>query len=482
MGGIRYSEFVQAVRRYRPSDLIPAIAQHSAERPLEQTFTDEWRARPPWALAAMARESILYGTESRSARATSATLDELFNLFSRLSDPHEEPTAHTILTSITHEQFPYQESMFEEVARAQALFGHPVAGVDPFPWEEVIGVPLEAAIGASLVVAALTGAQQGRFDPAWFDQDGVDGVFGRFMPKDTLLAGAAYLTCTLASARKAGLPPDGLPWSARRFAYNPLTSTPLVDLGAAGTWAPLSTAVARSVTPANLYYAGMASGRSGFGKDLGLRVQAYVGRQLRDIENLEILPEVVYGRRGGEDSADWFIIADEAVVIVEAKSARMSLAAKGADSSLPGHVARSIGRGREQIDTTARLIREKHPAFSRIPSDRRMVGLVVTSEPFYMANSGLPAYGAHGEIQTLVASLRDIELIAAVPGQQLVPALLDVMDDPEQSAWSLFSSLQPRFPEPRRNKVLDAAWSEFSWIGDKFYEMTGAERPEVTSR
>lgn len=472
-----FGEFVQRVRRYKPSELIPVIARLSASRPLIPTRDDEWLRRPPWALAAMARESILYGNEFRGNLVNEAVLDQLFNSFAQLSDPRAETTLNTILTPLVHEQFPHHESLFEEVARSQALFGHAIPGIDPFPWEEVIGVPLDAAIGACMMIAALATAQGGRFEISWLRQEGLDELFERFVPKEHVEATAVLLTRTPHAARNA-LPLAGIPWPQRRFAFNPILAKPLVDLGSAGTWAPLPTAIPGAITPANLYYAGVASGRSGFADDLGLRVEAYVGRQLHSIEGLKVHPEVIYGRGGGKKSADWFLIADEAVVIIEVKSARMTLAAKSGDPALESIVKRSITHGRDQIDKTARLISGGDSAFRHIPADRRLIGLVVTAEPFYLANSGIPEYGQHGEVPTLVASLREIEhLVAVPPVKQIVPSLLEIIDDPEQSTWALSTSMQNRFPGAKRNRVLDEAWAEFSWLGPSFWQKTGATPP-----
>ncbi|MEB0305826.1 hypothetical protein QN345_10980 [Cryobacterium sp. 10I1] len=473
-----YSEFVQKVRRYKPSQLIPAIAQLSSSRPLIQTSNDEWKQATPWALAAMARESILYGNEFRPNSVNTTTIDELFDAFGQVSASQAEPTLNTILTPLAHEQFPHQESVFEEIARSQALFGQSVPSIDPFPWEEVIGLPLDAAIGASLMIASLASAHGGRFETSWLQQDGLDELFDRFVPKRYVEATASLLTGTPSAARHA-LPPGGIPWSQRRFAFNPLWTKPLVDLGSAGTWTPLPTAIPRAITPANLYYAGMKSTQSGFAEDLGTRVEAYVGRQLRSARGLQVYPEVVFDSREGEQkSADWFLIADEAVVVIEVKSARMTLAAKAAGPAQQTIVERSITHGRDQIDKTARLIRAGHDAFQHIPNDRRIIGLVVTAEPFYLANSRLPEYGPHREVPTLVASLREIEhMVAVPPSNEIVPALLEIIDDPEQSTWALSTSLQRRFPAAKRNKVLDEAWAQFSWLGPSFWANTGAIPP-----
>lgn len=108
-------------------------------------------------------------------------------------------------------------------------------------------MPLDAAIGACMMIAALATAQGGRFEISWLRQEGLDELFERFVPKEHVEATAVLLTRTPHAARNA-LPLAGIPWSQRRFAFNPILAKPLVDLGSAGTWAPLPTATPGAIT------------------------------------------------------------------------------------------------------------------------------------------------------------------------------------------------------------------------------------------
>lgn len=40
-----------------------------------------------------------------------------------------------------------------------------------------------------------------------------------------------------------------------------------------------------------------------------------------------------------------------------------------------------------QLSKSAALVRDRHPAFTRVPADRPLLGLVVTMEPFYTVNT-----------------------------------------------------------------------------------------------
>lgn len=72
-----YQEFVQACRTFRPSQLVPAIARVSAALG-EPPYSDEVKRKvPPWGLATIARESLLYGNEHRRASVSEAAVTGL---------------------------------------------------------------------------------------------------------------------------------------------------------------------------------------------------------------------------------------------------------------------------------------------------------------------------------------------------------------------------------------------------------------------
>ncbi|MGO4434858.1 hypothetical protein AB4Y88_16645, partial [Paenarthrobacter sp. RAF9] len=80
---------------------------------------------PPWGLAAAARESLLYGNEYRDRPVSDGALRALmlkFQIAMTLSDSDldDEDLLIKVSTRLTYEQFPYQESMFDELARSHA--------------------------------------------------------------------------------------------------------------------------------------------------------------------------------------------------------------------------------------------------------------------------------------------------------------------------------------------------------------------------
>lgn len=122
---LSYSAFTQACRAFKPSELIPAIAQASASLG-EPPYPDAVKHRmPPWGLAAAARDSLLYGNEYRSKVVDEEALRKLMHKFQIAMDIDDadvgsEDFLVRLMTRVTYEQFPYQESMFEELARSHA--------------------------------------------------------------------------------------------------------------------------------------------------------------------------------------------------------------------------------------------------------------------------------------------------------------------------------------------------------------------------
>jgi hypothetical protein len=220
--------------------------------------------------------------------------------------------------------------------------------------------------------------------------------------------------------------------------------------------------VSRAIFPSNLYYVGMKQWGKQFADNLGNRVEQYVGRQLRLLDGDNVEGEIEYAK--GQKSVDWFWVTDQAVILVECKSARMTLGAKAADDTLGEVVARSIGKARTQIDRTAGFIRNRHPAFAHLPSDRPIIGIIVTAEPFYLGNVGvLHEYGEAGVTDSQVVSLRELEYFVTLEEVEAADLLLSVAADPEKRTWALSSVMSELRPLPK-NPILEHAWNQYGYI------------------
>lgn len=472
----RYSDFRQAVRRFPPSRFLPALAAHTAQLdPLMRGRDRPNNGRWPWIASAMARESVLHSNEWRKGGTpTESDFARLYNCFNNSFDPEDDPSLSDVMTPLVYEQFGYGESEFEELSRVWALFGDPTLGT-PIPWDEVFGMGLAEAARAALILYAWVTHNGGFIDFSLFDAPHMQVLFDRVAPRVELEQLIRHFTMTVEGARvlHAEVPPVA-PHRAR-FAFNPFVARPLIDLGAGGVWAPQSMLVSRAIFPTNLYYVGMKQWGLSFAENLGARVERYVGRQLRLIAGDHVYGEICYAR--GDKSVDWIWVTQRAVILVECKSARMTLGAKAADASLGAVVARSLGKAREQIDRTAALLQNRHPSFAHIPADLPVIGLIVTAEPFYLANAGiLPQYDAHGTTPAQVMSLRELEHLVCLDELEAIDLLQSVLADPEKRTWSL-ASVMKDLRVVGKNPILEQAWSHYNYLDQEGLDAVRNEAP-----
>jgi hypothetical protein len=154
-----FREVRQRVRRYRPSDLLPALARVACR--ISEPGPDSiarWRQLSPWGLAALARESVVWGTEHRAALTVGdADVHALHNLF---NESYDRPPADDkeltlgIVSRHAYEQFPYLESEAEELARTWALLRHALSNtatehLTPAGVETLVGGPLQEVLRAT---------------------------------------------------------------------------------------------------------------------------------------------------------------------------------------------------------------------------------------------------------------------------------------------------------------------------------------------
>lgn len=447
----------------QPDDELTALSWH-------QSFVVH-----PWTISAIARESMLYANEYRPEH--DITVNDLYRLadaFAVTDVGHRGDALGLALTSIFNEQFPYQESEYEEVARTYALYGE--LGLGPqFDWTEVFGMPLAEAVRAAFVLHVWVFHYGGRFDPAILDLPDMQEVFEHVAPREQVEAIARQLTTTIEEAKAASSQTPILPPELQRYAFNPLAARPLVDLGDKGIWAPQAMFVYRAFHPINLYYRGWAAWGSSFAHELGLRHEVYVGRQLRlAAEPTALHDEIVYGTPE-KKSIDWFWVTDQAVVLFECKSARLALEARaGAAEKVKKVVYDILVKARIQLDKSEELIQQQTPPFDQFPNDRPIIGVVVTAEPFYLANSTMAEYGQQSRIPSITMSLRELEHWVCLPPDVAVSKLLEVLQDPDLSTWSFSQALDQALgdlPDLPRNPILDEAYKHYDFLDPQLSDL-----------
>jgi hypothetical protein len=86
---ISFEEFRRQVRRCRPSDLLPESASLATVTGLTRASTVESVGARSWAIALVARESILWGNDFKRADVSEESLREIFNASSNINDGHD---------------------------------------------------------------------------------------------------------------------------------------------------------------------------------------------------------------------------------------------------------------------------------------------------------------------------------------------------------------------------------------------------------
>ncbi|WP_206494870.1 hypothetical protein [Microbacterium sp. KRD174] len=461
---MRYSEFVQAVRHYPPSNLLPFLAAYSAEREHASTVADagQWL---PWAVTAIAKESALRGNEHRHGRIDGSGVTRLVQQLMQSDYIDADQSVASMLTPIMYEQFPYQESPFEEMARTHALLVRTDPGQDRIPWEEEFGIGLDAAMRASHVLHTWVVFNQGRYDPDILDMPHFQDVFDKAAPRSEIEATAKALTADTTALRDARSRADEkarVPLERERYGFNPLRARPLIELGAHGTWAPQTMLVPRALLGSNLYYRGLDRWGKAFADSLGPRTQHYVGRHLGLLGEDRIHPEIEYAK--AQYSIDWIWVSDAAVILVECKAARLGLDAQAGGASLGESIERYIGAARRQIDRTAALLHDDHPAFAHIPKDRPIVGVVTTAEPFYLADTPFSGFTSTGVVPSMTLSLRDLEALVTLP-EPLAAALVVEHAHPDGLGGRFGGAVFDDARE-RRNPILEEAFHHYDLLAE----------------
>lgn len=467
-----FKEFRQVVRRYRPSELLPALAELSLAGGEPPYKGNTLSSVPPWATALAARESVLWGNEHRDAEVTGDSLRVLVNahndIYERPAAQERDGWAHALMTRLAYEQFPYQESIFEEVSRSHALMVEGASEIavevlDDAVWNRLLGAPLGEVVGATFFLQVAANSNNGWFDYDFLDLDDLQSLYD-IWPRTVIEDRALQLSSTFEEFKAAYQAVPHPPTGYERYAYNPLIKRPFLRMPDGRLLAPQPRLILRTVSPGALYYRGMDEFGQPFSRDLGNLTEHYVGKQLGAIQpSPELHPEIVYREAKDEKkSIDWFMVLPSVVIMFEVKSARYGLLDRAAVEGYQDRVKALLNKAIDQLERSSNALDSQHPQFAHIPSDRPRVGVVVTGEPYYLANSPWTRdLLTATPFPTLTASLRDIEFLAGLPLDEVELQLVQIANDPERSTWSLGNALDKA--RGSRSSVLQRAWEAYPW-------------------
>lgn len=477
-------EYRRRAARYRRSGLLQLIAHMAAQFSGPQNprgwLEPAARQYTPWALADVARVSLAASARPRQARvaASLADLDFLLAMHNNLDDPARsdgggESAVMNLMLRTAAEQFPFQQGLYNVAARGAAVLLH-----TPFPqgkrprcitsgWEqELFGTTLSDYVSTARVLWASALHNQGRFFMAYLTGPGADPRLGFLDPasvRRTLDAHFAIAATEFPKADREATSASRTDHRLRRYTYNPLRGRPAVAGLGPDYLCPIPQLVWAKTTLAGLYFTGCAHFGDAFANDLGELVEQYIGQQLGLIREATVIPEISY-KQGSQNvrAVDWIVVFNDLVLLVEVKSA-----APTAENRLGGpdawdKAADKLGRGFRQIEKTAAMIKAQHPAFHAIPHDRRVLGLVVTREPFYTANwPHANSFFPTTTVQTAVACIDELESIVTLADTTVDRFLTEIADDPLRHTCDLGTSLPGHTFVP--NPVLDRGWRSLPW-------------------
>ncbi|MGJ3403985.1 hypothetical protein [Glutamicibacter sp. Je.9.36] len=465
-----WNDVVHAVRRYRPSDFLPALAL-AAYSLQGKPFSSMRKYYNQWAIAALARESILYGTEDRDREVTVQAINRTLFTFDQadFSQGIKGKPLYLAMGSFLYEQYKFQLSSEHEIARTYLLFCDPELQVDRSKapdrdWSQVFDMPLEERLESIRLIEAATFLHHGIIPIVELEALGRQPEADQNVVKN-MMRTVEDLTATIQEARDSAKNVPLVPDYLKRFSFNPLERFPIINIGKSSLLVPQPFYLLRTLSVGNLFYRGCEVFGSAFPSELGYRVEAYVGMQLGYAEFDHVLPEIDYGTTSPKLSVDWFAMAGDTVLLIECKSAKLSQhVLSGEPSKTEDLLKRSVGKAREQIKNTSELINGGHEKFNKIPSNMNQIGLIVTAEPIYCANDSNFHEGlTNPNIPCLSISLDDLESLAALGAGRMVEVLSAVLDGPNRETWNVRDTIRQHFSkeESLPKNLLDDAYKRF---------------------
>lgn len=470
-GPVPYDQFKQRVRRHRRTDVLHAVSALAA-RYAAATVNGEPPPSLPnvvgtFSLAGVARAAILYGNEHRTSGVSVDDLIQMCALYVNVHEPAlgEDPGGirlRGLMHRIAYEQFGHQVSEMENIGRTLLLFddhaGSTPNAPQPADWEALLGTSLLTfmEIGFAMHVAALHNG--GGIAMNVLRLDHVAPIFTPLSVDDALNVVDRWYSATIEELKTTGQRVEATGFE--KWSLNPLQVRPIVRFEDRYLM-PCPRWVIDRFTPTGLYFIGLEAWGSRFTDALGDMFESYVGSQLQLLDTATVYPEIVYGPNG-EKTVDYFVVTSDAVILVEAKSARPVYATRLGQPESDQDISKKVGKAVRQINNTAQLLRDGDPAVAHInPSGLPVVGVVVTLEAFYLLNTFVHDLLDAAEIPTVISSSHELEgFISAVYDRADVGSwFLAAVSQPGPSPPSLHAALSGL--PIRSNPLLDDAWARF---------------------
>jgi hypothetical protein len=462
-------EYIARVLRYRPSSLVPWIAEVGAQYADIGSWLDgDYMRFTPWALADIARISLVLGSEFLRDAARDDLLwcaDGYRNLLDAELGDGDPGALEGFLLRMGHQQT-FQNAIKNEIGRSTALFEQTTSSrelkvIKPGWDRELLGCSLSQYLGTGFLVYAVARRQKGRFSTHWFNEPALATITSEIpiplmrQVLDEQFTGNRDFFRDYKSETSAS--------PLRRFAYNPLLGKPLVSGIGNTRLVPVPAQVIRKISPLGVWYAGFDRWRHSFAEDVGDLFEQYVGQLLGIIPDAQVHKEIVYDK-GQQRSVDWIVVWDNVVLLVEVKSARSTEPIRMGTSEAWDQLATKLGTAYRQIARTDERIAEGHARFSHIPRNLPRIGLIVTLESFPFLNSGPIRSRADfvPSVPLRACSAELLEWLVCLPDRSVGEYLYELMNDPSREGWDVLGEDQAGI-EFAPNPVLDQAWNSYLW-------------------
>jgi hypothetical protein len=274
-----HAEFNSFVRRFNQEAMLMAVARRALSLPkrrgVDTRGDKRFVATPPWALAAVAKASIIHGNAYRRVLPRERDVVMACHMYNNLApDELRQPdlnSAFAILTRMAYEQFPYYEQGLPELARPGAFFDDysgrkRLEVITPQSMRELVGANMVTATGIVMMLGAATEFNLGFFEPAWLNQTNFAELLAVLPRKEILAVVDSVFAWDMDEFRRENAEAAAktpLP-HLDRYAFNPLTSRPFVRLPNGRLIAPVPQLIPRRLTPLELYYVGLGRWKTAF--------------------------------------------------------------------------------------------------------------------------------------------------------------------------------------------------------------------------
>lgn len=459
---VPFPRFLRAVTRFPRDQLLEALAvegvrQTQRHKVDPRTLVDGRSPVTPWAITEIAREAIVHGLQNGGPAPSGADVHRLCALFAELDDPLADGGPGSLdrfLVRIAFEQFPWQQSTFEEIARSHALLVDTAASVldspadDEARWQAALGCRLADFVGIGFFLFVWAAEHGGWIDTSWLSGEQFRPLLERF-PRDEI---EAVIDEKLAGTpgELARLDGGALPGSVNEHRFNPLVTKPLVRTRDGRLLAVQPLLLLQRLGVGGLYYDRVR--KPGFTDRLGATFERYVGDHLDLVRNADVHHSIHIS--AGDEVIDHVVVLPEVTLLVEDKATRLTEQARAGLDRLDHDRERTIGKACRQIQRATDLIAADHPAFAFVPRDRPIRGLIVTLEPYWLAATGFgpPLPTTH---PTVVAHIREVERLASAGIVGAVgPALLTL--DGANSNQAVLRAIEGL--PVADNPILDRGW------------------------